>query len=655
MSILPRATTLLDATGGGIAKGSELLAILSCSESGPIAEARLIARVQSQLDTFGKSEGLELGGHNIQLNDLPHLFVRLTTATPGAIDHVDASGWTGSARSSFSGTPLDDEEIQIRITTGGTRGTTGIVFQVSRDGGVSWGGFIRLGTATSYVIPDTGITWTISTGTMVALDLVKVFCTAPRWNAAGLAAGFAALTAQSRLPRIVVVCGDVTSASELQSVIDQIAAYETSSQRYSHVLCNARDRRRTAAMQKTGGVMGRAGIVPDDVDFDATGDTITRDTGSWIDDGFAIGDSVTVVSPLNAGVKGVISALTATVMTLPASPGLVAEANLLGSAISVTSVAPGDLDFTTTTITRNVGSFVTDGFKVGDYVDVLGTASNNTRLGPLTAVSATVLTFAAGGVAESNVSGLDVSITSVELEGDWQAAVETIVGVNPPSQKVNVRTVFGAGRLRRLSPVSANRKRRPYAWALACRVMGHDLHVSPAKVEAGPLEGWTNTDENGKQEDYDDRVGGGFMASIRVAAAQSHDVVGISGIYAGLPLTLAADDAPLSRLPIGLVCNLACTIAKSEYTRKLNANVITSRAKLILPKEAERIDKSALRALRSALLGAGPEGQRASDVTCAMDRTVVLTVGANVPVEVAVTGQSYIERFTVTVRVDGGE
>lgn len=652
MSQLPRATVTLDATGGGVAKGSELLCIMSCSQSGPIADPRLIGRVQAQLDEFGRSEGLELGGHNIELNDLPHLFIRLATATAGAITHVDASAWTGTSLPSASGTPLDDEEIHLEFTTAGTRGTNGSIFRVSRDGGRTWSGYTRLGTATSYVIPDTGITIAFSYGTLAGT--FKVYCQAPRWDAAGLTAAFTALAGQSQLPRLIVVCGDVVSASELQTVIDRISAYESSNQRHAHVICNAIDRRRSAAMQKTGGVLGRAGSLPADVDFDAGADTITRDSGSWLDDGFAVGDSVTVTTPLNIGVKGVISALSATVMTLPSSPGLTAESNLAGSAISITSVAPGDLDFTTTTITRNVGSWVTDGFKIGDYVDVTGTASNNTRLGPLTNVSATVLTFAAGGTSESNVSALGVTITRTQLESDWQSAVETIVGVSPSTQKTSVRTVLAAGRMRRLSPVSANRKRRPYAWALACRTMGHDLHVSAAKVENGPLEGWGITDDNGVREEHDDRVAGGFMASIRVAAAQTHDVIGVSGVYAGIPVTLAADDAPLSRLPVGLVGNLACTIAKSGYTRKLNTDVETTKDKIITRKEAERIDAGVTKALRSALLARGLEGARASDVTATMDRSIPLTVGATVPVEVLVTGKSYIERFDVRVRVDGG-
>jgi hypothetical protein len=62
------------------------------------------------------------------------------------------------------------------------------------------------------------------------------------------------------------------------------------------------------------------------VTFANAGDTLTRSYGSWFDDGFRVGQSVTVAGgdALNNGAGKVISALTATVMTL-ASGGVGAD------------------------------------------------------------------------------------------------------------------------------------------------------------------------------------------------------------------------------------------------------------------------------------------------------------------------------------------
>ncbi len=75
--------------------------------------------------------------------------------------------------------------------------------------------------------------------------------------------------------------------------------------------------------------------------------------------------------------------------------------------------SPNDVDFTTTTITRNTGSFVTDGFHIGMTITITGTASNNVTVGPLTNVTATVLTVASGLVVEANVA--TAAITGVQL------------------------------------------------------------------------------------------------------------------------------------------------------------------------------------------------------------------------------------------------
>jgi hypothetical protein len=52
------------------------------------------------------------------------------------------------------------------------------------------------------------------------------------------------------------------------------------------------------------------------ITFAAAADTITRATGSWYDDGFKIGDSVTISGTASNNVTSTITALTATVMTV---------------------------------------------------------------------------------------------------------------------------------------------------------------------------------------------------------------------------------------------------------------------------------------------------------------------------------------------------
>jgi len=70
-----------------------------------------------------------------------------------------------------------------------------------------------------------------------------------------------------------------------------------------------------------------------------------------------------------------------------------------------------DFDATANTITRATGSFVTNGFEVGDFVIVSGAVdgSNNAVLGPITAVSALVMTLLDVPADEVGDAGVTIS------------------------------------------------------------------------------------------------------------------------------------------------------------------------------------------------------------------------------------------------------
>lgn len=104
---------------------------------------------------------------------------------------------TGTASPSVTGTSTDDFFAQVKIVKGGTLGTAGITFQVSLDAGRTFGPAISLGTATTYVVPSTGLTlhFGSSTQTVVAGDSWRFSTTGPRGDQAGVMAAIAALKA----------------------------------------------------------------------------------------------------------------------------------------------------------------------------------------------------------------------------------------------------------------------------------------------------------------------------------------------------------------------------------------------------------------------------------------------------------------------------
>ena len=123
--------------------------------------------------------------------------------------------------------------------------------------------------------------------------------------------------------------------------------------------------------------------------------TITRtDGGSWISDGFVVGDTVQVTGSLNDSGTFVVSAMTAGVLTLSAGEAVLGEA---------TAAFPENVTVTrdaSATITRtDGGSWTTDGFAVGQAIVVGGSARDSNGSGliyTIQSVSSNVITLAAG-------------------------------------------------------------------------------------------------------------------------------------------------------------------------------------------------------------------------------------------------------------------
>lgn len=137
---------------------------------------------------------------------------------------------------------FDDYYVKILCTTGGTRGTTGIVFQVSLDAGRTYGAYISLGTATTYVIPSTGITVNIAAGIMTAGDYWKFSTIAPASNAAGISAALVALGASQYAlagwgSLHVVGVSTAALAANVQTYLTSLAAQYV----FSRALTSSRD------------------------------------------------------------------------------------------------------------------------------------------------------------------------------------------------------------------------------------------------------------------------------------------------------------------------------------------------------------------------------------------------------------------------------
>lgn len=142
----------------------------------------------------------------------------------------------------------------------------------------------------------------------------------------------------------------------------------------------------TIVVTKTGGTAVEAGSTGPNTFLSATAGGYARSAGSFITEGFVVGQTINASGFVTAANNGnsTITAVTATTLTVTKTAPPVAEAGSTGAAA---------LGASTAGYTRTVGSFLADGFAVGHSVTASGfidSANNGTST--VTAVTATLLT-----------------------------------------------------------------------------------------------------------------------------------------------------------------------------------------------------------------------------------------------------------------------
>lgn len=239
--------TIVD--GGGavaVVPSERVQLVMGCSSSGTAAQIVATSNPNTLKDNLGYGPLVEAAALAC-LAGATVLAMKTTTATPGSATAVQFTGSGGSVIT-VSGTPYDDYFVEFLVVTGGTRGTAGITFQLSLDAGRNFGPVLALGTATTYAIPNTGITLNFAAGTLVAGDTAKFKCTAPAWDTAGVLACLQAFQASQYGAQgvgsmhLVGPCSGA-SASTLQTYLENLATGFI----YNRLIVGARDAAAPAA------------------------------------------------------------------------------------------------------------------------------------------------------------------------------------------------------------------------------------------------------------------------------------------------------------------------------------------------------------------------------------------------------------------------
>jgi hypothetical protein len=614
MATLPKATVTVSQTAAAVAQGQDVICIFAPCATSADTVPRQFGSAEAAYAQHGYCDGIEYAAYHVSKTGKAFIMVGLPIATAGVVGRVDKTGNSGSSVASVaaggSGV-LGEHDGVVTVDRAGTVGTDQIVLNLSLDGGRFYKK-VRLGTATSYVIPYVGVTLSFTVGTLIAGDtVISWHGTSPRSDATGWAAARTALASQLKFFRSIILMGELQDSTEAAAFLAQIAAYRTANERFVYARASNIDRLPQAALSHDLVRMTGSPTLTF-LEVGGTGDTITRSSGSWISDGFQIGDTVTIAGSVSNNVTGVIANLTATVLTF----GTTDLANE-GPVSNCTAVATPTLTFaevggTGDTVTRSRGSWTADGFRVGDLVTFAGTASNNVTTDGITAVTALVMTLNTTDLA-AEVIGATSSVTAVtgQTKAAWAAAREAAMAtVTAGDDGFRLDLDLGKGRFP--SPFSAWNFRRPLAWFASAREYSHDLHVATWRKSDGPLP-CDLFDSNGTLVEYDDRADGGAASAARFTSARTWGN-GPAGGFISQSLTRADDSSLLGHTAKVAVTNLACTTVQiNTENAAIGQDLILNDDGTATSDALSRVQKQVQDALDLALLiNAKGEGPRAS-------------------------------------------
>ncbi len=611
MATNPSATTSVSATAGASGAGTDILCLVMPCKTNADMVPRLFSSARTVFEQHGYCEGVEYVELHAKRTGKAVLVAGVPIETPGAISREDTSGNTDDCVTTVTAGAdgvLTEHDGVLTVITGGTIGTDPIVLGLSLDGGRTTKR-VRLGTATSYVIPYVEVTIAFAAGDLTAGETIHTWHgSAPLLLSSNLDTVRTNLAAQQKSFRTALLIGDVQTddeAADWQAIWD---TYETSDKRFVNGRCSAYDREPQAALSVTTWRKSSLGTLT--FDDNVGGDTCTRSAGSWITDGFAVGDYVTFSGTVSNNVSGKITTLTDTVMgfgvvVLFADEGPVVGAACVGQA-SIVFANGGD------TITRSRGSWFTDGFRDADTVTIAGTAgTTNDGTFVIDALTATVMTLAAGGVDADETAGANMqTIVTGQTKAAWMTELEAALESIDDAERCNI----GAGRLRVRSTESFTgwRFRRPVQWFATARQFQHDLHIPTWRKSDGDLDA-DLYDADGNLAEWDDRVDGGAGTAARFTTATSW-ANGPDGAFIAQDLTRATDGSILSKQQNADVTNLGCkTVQKATEDACIGRVMVLNDDGTAASDEIKTVEGEVNRQLETALLkNSKGEGQRAS-------------------------------------------
>lgn len=161
---IPSSRVIVNAEGLPLIAQSadQVYLCVGVATAGPFMEPRLV-QYDALTTTFKGGPAVKAGAYTTARTNAPVIFVRVPATARAASFDVRLGSWTGAADivASVAGTPTNFALVVVKTIATGTTGTTGITYQVSVDGGVTFGDTTALLTGLTIVV--NGVTITLVT------------------------------------------------------------------------------------------------------------------------------------------------------------------------------------------------------------------------------------------------------------------------------------------------------------------------------------------------------------------------------------------------------------------------------------------------------------------------------------------------------------
>ena len=212
---------------------------LTTSVNTPITSAAAGAFVAAA----GYGPGPQLAELVLKQSGGPVVFVQSATTTPGSNSVVQtAVGNTSATVMTVTGTPVDTFYAVVTCTQAGTVGTGPVQVTVSIDAGRTTLSTVNLGTATTYVIPNTGLTLSFTAAAMVLGDAFFFVSTEPSSSDASISSAVQALYGLpfGETPIVIYDAGCTATGADVTSFDSDMTAL-VAKRRYMRRVCAAPD------------------------------------------------------------------------------------------------------------------------------------------------------------------------------------------------------------------------------------------------------------------------------------------------------------------------------------------------------------------------------------------------------------------------------